>query len=47
MKKFYTMESITGKEICSDFTFEKINFYFKSTKPLVDFIILAIEKNPK
>ena len=37
MKGFYTMEKLTDKEIISIDTFNKINSYFKTTKPLVDF----------
>jgi len=45
MKGFYTMEKISDKEIISGDTFEKINFYFKTTKPLVDFLNKAIEND--
>jgi len=45
MKGFYTMEKLTDKEIISDGTFEKINLYFKTTKPLVDFLNRAIEND--
>lgn len=43
MKGFFTMEKITDKEIIADDTFAKINNYFKTTKPLVDFLNRAIE----
>jgi hypothetical protein len=43
MKGFYTMEKLTDKEIISTDTFDKINSYFKTTKPLVDFLNRAIE----
>jgi len=43
MKGFYTMEKLTDKEIMSEDTSKKINSYFKSTKPLVDFLNQAIE----
>jgi uncharacterized protein (TIGR02453 family) len=45
MKGFYTMEKLTDKEIISADTFDKINSYFKSTKPLVDFLNRAIEND--
>jgi len=45
MKGFYTMEKLTNKEIISDDTFKKINSYFKTTKPLVDFLNKAIEND--
>ena len=45
MKGFYTMEKLTDKEIISAHTFDKINSYFKTTKPLVDFLNRAIENN--
>ena len=45
MKGFYTTRKITDKEIVSNDTFEKINFYFKTTRPLVDFLNKAIEKD--
>ncbi len=45
MKGFYTMEKLTDKEIISDDTFKKINSYFKTTKPLVDFLNKAIEND--
>jgi len=45
MKGFYTMEKLTDKEIVSLDTFEKINSYFKTTKPLVDFLNRAIEND--
>ena len=44
MKGFYTQEPITDKEIQSNRILEKIVDYFKSVKPLVDFINLAIEE---
>lgn len=43
MKGFYTMEKFTDVEIQSKETFIKINSYFKTTKPLVDFLNRAIE----
>jgi len=45
MKGFYTMEKITDKEIMLEDTFEKIIGYFKTTKPLVDFLNKAIEND--
>ncbi len=45
MKGFYTMEKLTDKEIVSIDTFDKINSYFKTTKPLVDFLNRAIEND--
>jgi len=45
MKGFYTMEKLTDKEIMSIDTFDKINSYFKTTKPLVDFLNRAIEND--
>ena len=45
MKGFYTMEKLTDKEIMSEDTFKKINSYFKTTKPLVDFLNKAIEND--
>jgi len=45
MKGFYTMEKITDEEIISSAYFIKINDYFKSTKPLVDFLNKAIEND--
>lgn len=45
MKGFYTMEKITDKEIVSIETFGKINSYFKTTKPMVDFLNRAIEND--
>ncbi len=45
MKGFYTMEKLTDKEIVTKDTFDKINSYFKTTKPLVDFLNRAIEKD--
>jgi len=45
MKGFYTMEKLTDKEIISIDTFNKINSYFKTTKPLVDFLNRAIEND--
>lgn len=45
MKGFYTMEKLTDKEIVSTNTFDKINSYFKTTKPLVDFLNRAIEND--
>ncbi len=44
MKGFYTQESISDKEIQSSLILEKIIDYFKSVKPLVDFLNLAIEE---
>ena len=43
MKDFFTMEKISDKEIMADETCVKINNYFKTTKPLVDFLNRAIE----
>jgi len=45
MKGFYTKEKLTDKEIISIDTFDKINSYFKTTKPLVDFLNQAIEND--
>jgi len=45
MKGFYTMEKLTDKEIMLEDTFEKIIGYFKTTKPLVDFLNKAIEND--
>ena len=45
MKGFYTKEKLTDKEIVSIDTFDKINSYFKTTKPLVDFLNRAIEND--
>lgn len=45
MKGFYTMEKLTDKEIVSIDTFDKINSYFKTTKPLVDFLNREIEND--
>ncbi|MCY7421343.1 MAG: DUF2461 domain-containing protein [Chitinophagaceae bacterium] len=45
MKGFYTMEKLTDKEILSEDTFKKISSYFKTTKPLVDFLNKAIEND--
>ena len=45
MKGFYTMEKLTDKEMTSGDTFSKINSYFKTTKPLVDFLNKAIEND--
>jgi uncharacterized protein (TIGR02453 family) len=45
MKGFYTMEKLSDKEIISIDTFDKINSYFKTTKPLVDFLNRAIEND--
>jgi len=42
MKGFYTMEKLTDKEIISEESFKKINSYFQTTKPLVDFLNKAI-----
>lgn len=43
MKGFYTQENISDKEMQSNLILEKIVAYFKSVKPLVDFLNLAIE----
>ena len=43
MKGFFTKEKLTDKEIMADETFVQINNYFKTTKPLVDFLNRAIE----
>jgi len=45
MKGFYTMEKLTDKEIVSNNTFDTINIYFKTTKPLVDFLNRAIKND--
>ena len=45
MKGFFTMKKLPDKEIVSNDTFEKINFCLKTTKPLVDFLNKAIEKD--
>jgi len=45
MKGFYTMEKLSDKEIVSKDTLDKINSYFKTTKPLVDFLNRAIEND--
>jgi len=45
MKGFYTSKKITDKEMLFDGTLEKINCYFKTTKPLVDFLNRAIESD--
>lgn len=45
MKGFYTMEKLTDKEMILAKTFDKINSYFKTTKPLVDFLNRAIEND--
>jgi uncharacterized protein (TIGR02453 family) len=45
MKGFYTMEKLKDKEIISIDTFDKINYCFKTTKPLVDFLNRAIEND--
>lgn len=44
MKGFYTQETISDKEIQSNQILEKITDYFKSVKPLVDFLNMAIEE---
>lgn len=44
MKGYYTQESITDKEIQSNLILEKIIDYFKTAKPLVDYLNLAIEE---
>jgi uncharacterized protein (TIGR02453 family) len=44
MKGFYTQEPITDKEIQSKLILGKIVDYFKSVKPLVDFLNLTIEE---
>ena len=43
MKGFFTTEKLTDKELISSETFKKINSYFMTTKPLVDFLNRAIE----
>jgi uncharacterized protein (TIGR02453 family) len=43
MKGFYTQETISDKEIQSNLILEKIADYFKSVKPLVDYLNVAIE----
>jgi len=45
MKGFYTMEKLSDEEIVSKDTFDKINSYLKTTKPLVDFLNRAIEND--
>ncbi len=45
MKGFYTMEKLSDKEIVSIDTFNKINYYFKTSKPLVDFLNRAIDND--
>ena len=45
MKGFYTMEKLTDKEIISEDKLKKIISYFKTTKPLVDFLNKAIEND--
>lgn len=45
MKGFYTMEKISDKEIMTTEIKEKIINYFKTTKPLVDFLNKAIEND--
>jgi len=45
MKGFYTMEQLTDKEMISSDTLSKIVSYFKTTKPLVDFLNRAIEND--
>ena len=42
MKGFYTQEPLTDKEMQSNLTLEKIVDYFKTVKPLVDYLNLAI-----
>lgn len=44
MKGYYTQEPITDKEIQSNLILEKIIDYFKTAKPLVDYLNLAIEE---
>ena len=44
MKGFYTQETITDKEMQSGLILEKIVDYFKTVKPLVDFLNVAIEE---
>ena len=44
MKGFHTQEPITDKEVQSNLIFEKIVEYFKSVKPLVDYLNVAIEE---
>jgi len=44
MKGYYTQESITDKEIQSNLILEKIIDYFKTAKPLVAYLNLAIEE---
>lgn len=45
MKGFFTSEKLTDSELTSEETFKKIIHYFKTTKPLVDFLNHAIENN--
>jgi len=42
MKGFYTQEALSDQEIQSSQSFEKILEYFKSAKPLVDYLNVAI-----
>ena len=42
MKGFFTMEKLTNKEMIAEETFLRINNYFNATKPLVDFLNIAI-----
>ena len=44
MKGFYTKENISDKEIQSNLISEKITDYFKTVKPFVDFLNIAIEE---
>lgn len=45
MKGFYTMEKLLDKEMLSIDTFDKINSYFRTTIPLVDFLNRTIEND--
>ena len=45
MKGFFSVKKLTDKEIISEDVFEKINFCFQTTKPLVDFLNKAMENN--
>lgn len=44
MKGFYTQEALTDTEIQSNLILNKIVDYFKTVKPLVDFLNVAIEE---
>jgi len=42
MKGFFTQEAISDKEIQMTNIFEKVVNYFKSAKPMIDFLNVAI-----